>query len=157
MIELRFKELTETAVIPKLATEGSACFDLTVDRIENDGNGKAKLFFGLASEFPDDYKLCIVPRSSFNHKGWVMQNSPGQVDSDYRGEIAMFVQAFPIGAIRDEKSMWGHSFVYPILPYAIGERCAQAFLQAVVPTKIVKVLEVSETERGTGGFGSTGK
>ena len=152
MVNLKFKKLSETAQIPRLATEGAACFDLTVDRIEETAPGKIKLFFGLASEFPDDYKLCIVPRSSFNHKDWVMQNSPGQVDSDYRGEIAMFLQAFPIGL----SGAYANGFYYPNSPYQVGDRCAQAFLQAVVPTRILEVVEVSETVRGTGGFGSTG-
>lgn len=159
MIELRFKKLTETAVIPKLATEGAACFDLVVDRVEQVSPGKVKLFFGLACEFQDDYKLCIVPRSSFNHKDWVMQNSPGQVDPDYRGEIAAFLQAFPIGIESEEFAgvNFGYKLTYPECPYQVGDRATQAFLQAIVPTRILEVGEVSETVRGTGGFGSTGK
>ena len=159
MVELRFKKLTETAQIPRLATENAACFDLVVDRIEEVAPGKIKLFFGLACEFPDDYKLCIVPRSSFNHKDWVMQNSPGQVDPDYRGEIAMYLQAFPVGVEVTHNIFADTSegeLVYPDSPYQVGDRAAQAFLQAIVPTRILEVGEVSVTKRGTGGFGSTG-
>lgn len=161
MVTIKFKKLAEDAVIPFLATEGAACFDLTANRIEEVDRGKIKILFGLACEIPEDYKLCIVPRSSFCLKGWVQANSPGQVDPDYRGEIAMFLEAIPMGIkegyIKNEKvTYWGHTLIYPELPYKVGERCAQAFLQEIVPTKITMVGEVTETVRGTGGFGSTG-
>lgn len=79
---IKFKKLHEKAIIPQVMTEGAACFDLVATEIEyNPERNKVKIHFGLACEFPKDYKLCIVPRSSFGHKSWFQANSPGQIDS----------------------------------------------------------------------------
>lgn len=67
---VKIKKLNENAVIPELATEGSACVDLVATSV-NITDGKATVGFGFATEIPPGYKVNIVPRSSFSHKGWV--------------------------------------------------------------------------------------
>ncbi len=159
MLTLKFKKLNDRAIIPHFASTKAACFDLTANRIEINPRGdKAKIYFGLAAEIPEGYQLEISPRSSFCHKDWVMQNSPGQVDSDYKGELMMFLQAIPI-SISD--TIWGDLvgsiLVYPKLPYQVGERVAQCKLVKVEQYTIEETQELSTSERGEGGFGSTGK
>lgn len=154
MLNLIFKKLTETATIPSFTRENDACFDIVVDSIEMIGENKTIIHFGLACEIPKDYKLVLVPRSSFTHKSWIQANSPGQIDSEYRGEIQMRIEAIPTGI--------NGMGIYPKLSYApipfkVGDRSIQAFLQKVEIYKITEENELSETTRGEGGFGSSGK
>jgi dUTP pyrophosphatase len=146
-----------------MGTKGAACFDFTITRIERFGGNKAKLFFGLACEFPEGYVMTIQPRSSFCHKGWVQQNSPGQVDSDYRGELQMYIEAIPQQYDESAYSEDGYKItgtgemLYTPLPFKVGDRCCQAKLEEVIPVEFEEVEELSDTERGAGGYGSTGK
>lgn len=137
------------AVIPEYKTSGAACFDLVATDIERVSAGKVKIKFGIAVEIPEGYKMCIVPRSGRCLKGWVQINTPGQVDSDYRGELMWFLDGIPIGKNAD-------SLYYEPLEIGVGQRCAQAWIEKVIKAEFEVVEELSETERGEGGFGSTG-
>lgn len=152
-VTIKIKKLNENAVVPEYKTSGAACFDLVATEIERSGQGNkyAKIKFGIACEIPEGYKIEIEPRSSNCLKGWIQGNSPGQVDSDYRGELMWFLEAIPY----DIKN--AVTLSYPELPYKVGERCAQAHIEEVIKGKFELVNELSETERGSGGFGSTGK
>lgn len=84
-MEIKIKKVHPKAVIPHFMSKGAACFDLTVTEVVEynsygDSN-KVLIKFGISSEIPEGYKMVILPRSSFTHKGWVMANTPGQVDS----------------------------------------------------------------------------
>lgn len=151
-IGIKIKKVREGAVTPEYKTEGAACFDLTAAHIEYVAPGKVKVYFGIACQIPKGYKIEIQPRSSGTLKGWVQLNSPGQVDSDYRGELMWFLDAIPNGI---DKSYLEQK--YPHLPFAVGERCAQGIVEEVITAKFIEVEELTETQRGTGGFGSTGK
>lgn len=153
MIPLKFKKLYEDAKLPVKGTEHAACFDFFVHRIEQPTKDTAILYFGLATEFSPEYVMTLQPRSSFSHKGWEQSNSPGQVDADFRGELQVRLQAIPADIDQRTKE----NFNYPKLPYKIGDRCTQGKLEHVVPVSIEEVTELSDTTRGTGGFGSTGK
>lgn len=144
MIKIKFKKVAPKAQLPAHMTEGAACFDFVAQRIQQIDSKSAIAYFGLVCEFPKEYKLCIVPRSSLCGTGWEQVNAPGQVDSDYRGELQMRFDCY------DEVK--GKEF-----PYKAGDRVGQGFLQEVIPVEFEEVETLSETKRGTGGYGSTGK
>ncbi|MEO1924341.1 MAG: dUTP diphosphatase [Nautiliaceae bacterium] len=140
---LKIKKLNNEAVIPAYQTKEAAGFDLhsIEDVILNPGERKL-IGTGLAFEIEKGYEVQIRPRSglAFKH-GITVLNSPGTIDSDYRGEIKVLL--INLG---DE-------------PFEIkcGERIAQAVVSPVIQAEIEEVRELSDTERGSGGFGSTGK
>jgi len=157
-VPLKFKELHPNAVIPQYGSHGAACVDLVVTEIEYIDEDKVELKFGFSAEIPDGYKVYLMPRSSFTHKGWVMQNSPGVIDSDYRGEWKVRFQAIPINVYLDD---YGNpKLLYESCPYKVGDRAVQASLEVNIHMKFIKTKkdeELSITIRGEGGFGSTGK
>ena len=115
--------------------------------------------FGLGFEIPEGYMLHVVPRSSLSGTGWILSNSVGVIDSSYRGSVkAVFRplvidvhnKVLPLGKMRSE--IYVKEF-----PYKIGDRTAQCYLMPVLPVEWEEVETLSETARGEGGFGSTGK
>ncbi|MGP1361798.1 MAG: dUTP diphosphatase [Candidatus Fimenecus sp.] len=142
---LKIKKLTETALVPTRATEGSAGLDLCAD-IEKSvvlKNGDtAVISTGIAIEIPNGYAAYIFARSGLSIKhGITLLNAVGVIDSDYRGEIK-------VGVINLKKD------TYEIKQ---GERIAQLVIMPVSLMPIKEVQYLSDTERGSGGFGSTGK
>jgi dUTP pyrophosphatase len=142
MIILKIKKLNNKAKVPKLATDGSACFDLSTTEDVMITKGKlVKVHTGIAVEIPTGYCLEIYPRSGVAGRGVIIPNSPAIVDSDYRGELMV--------------NMYG-LFVDRIEVFGAGARIAQAKLVKLNQTNIQVVSNLSETKRGEGGFGSTG-
>ncbi|WP_457562764.1 dUTP diphosphatase [Caminibacter pacificus] len=140
---LKIKKLTQNAKIPAYQTKEAAGFDLHSIKDVVIKPGERKLIgTGLAFEIEFGYEVQIRPRSglAFKH-GITVLNTPGTIDSDYRGEIKVLL--INLG---DE-------------PFEIkeGERIAQAVVAPVIQAKIEEVDELSDTQRGAGGFGSTGK
>ncbi|EMY61517.1 dUTP diphosphatase [Leptospira terpstrae] len=133
------------AVVPEYKTSGSAGMDLSACLTENITIPQGEVVYvptGLAMAIPDGFEGQIRPRSGFSTKNRIlMPNSPGTIDSDYRGEILI-----PL------LNLSGADFV--LEP---GTRVAQIVFQAVDKLTLQVVTELSATERGTGGFGSTGK
>lgn len=150
MLKVKFKKLHKDAVIPKVATKDAACVDVIATEIKQDGPFRI-VYLGFSTEIPKGYKMCIAPRSSFTQKGWVMQNSPAQIDSDYRGEWMVKFEAIPV-EVNEGTSI----FLYEYFPYKVGERCAQCWLEKVEEFEFEEVEELSNTDRGDGGFGHTG-
>lgn len=144
-LQIQIQILREGAVVPEYKTSGSAGMDLSACLTENLLLPKGEVVLvptGLAMAIPDGYEGQIRPRSGFSTKQRIiMPNSPGTIDSDYRGEILI-----PL------LNLSGTDFL--LEP---GTRVAQMVIQAVVKFPIQVVAELSSTERGTGGFGSTGK
>lgn len=146
MTKIKWKKLSPNFSLPVKATEEAACYDAFVNTITFEHNTNSVVYgLGFSTEIPKGWKGVIVPRSSFTKGNWVMLNSPGQVDSDYRGGWMMKVKSLnkPLGE-------------EPI-PFMIGDRCCQIYFEKVEQVEMVEVEELSETERNTGGFGSTGK
>ncbi len=142
-MKLKIKKLNQNAQIPAYQTKEAAGFDLhsIEDTIINPGERKL-IGTGLAFEIERGYEVQIRPRSglAFKH-GITVLNSPGTIDSDYRGEIKVLLINL------------GNK------PFEIkcGERIAQAVVAPVIQAEIEEVENLSDTERGSGGFGSTGK
>ena len=141
MTAIKLKKLVEHAEIPKLATEGAAGFDLVGLDYYYDHNNKFHEFgTGLAIELPPGYEAQIRPRSSISKTSLVIVNSPGTIDSDYRGEIKVRFKEI------DDRGVL----------YDVGDRIAQLVIQKLPEVTIVEAAELGSTNRGTGGFGSTG-
>ncbi len=145
-MELKIKKLRENAKIPFRATEGSAGMDLFAcidEPVTLAGGEKAVIPTGIAIALPSaELGAFIFARSGLAIKhGIGLLNSVGVIDSDYRGEIC-------VGVINQLSE-----------PYTInpGERIAQMVIMPVSLIPVTEVEELDETERGSGGFGSTGK
>ena len=143
---LKVKLVREGAQLPKRETVGSAGHDLRAcieeDLIIPAGKG-VRLPTGIAIEMESaEYVAIIASRSSMAYKyGIAMGNGIGVIDSDYRGEISVF--------LRNNSDT--DFVVHP------GDRVAQLLLMPVALPEIIEVDELSDTERGAGGFGSTGR
>jgi dUTP pyrophosphatase len=143
-MEVKFRRLRPSAVIPSYQTAGAAGLDLSAamdDSITIAPGGRAAVPTGLAIELQQGFEAQVRPRSGLaRDHGVTVLNAPGTIDSDYRGEIAVLL--VNTGAVAVEI----HS----------GMRIAQLVIAAVVQARIMVVDVLSETVRGSGGFGSTG-
>lgn len=145
-MNLKIKKVRDNAKIPFRATSGSAGMDLYAcidEPITLAGGEKAVIPTGIAIELPNEQLAAFVfARSGLAIKhGIGLLNSVGVIDSDYRGEICVGL----INQLKEE---------YTINP---DERIAQLVIMPVSVIEPVEVLELGDTERGEGGFGSTGK
>lgn len=156
---LKIKKLRDNATIPKQATKFAAGWDVTVAKVEQVEDDLVICYLGFGLDIPEGYKLVLVPRSSLTKTKWILQNSPGQGDSDYKGEYQYRFRALPNGLFKTNKSRnpFEASFGlhYPEFPYKEGERIGQVFLEKVLHIEFEEVEELTETDRGEGGFGST--
>ena len=145
-MDLNIKLLSPKAVLPRYATPGSAAMDLTAcidEPLTIEPGQRVLLPTGIAIALPSaEYVALVFARSSMGVKyGISLSNGVGVIDSDYRGEIKV--------------GLTNHSGE----PYTIqpGDRVAQLAVFPVTQPTIVPVAELDETDRGAGGFGSTGK
>ncbi len=138
---MKIRKLHRDAVIPKYQTKHSAGFDLhsVWDYCFNPGQ-TILIPTGLAVEFQPVHCLQLVSRSGWAKKGLVVINSPGIIDADYRGEVLLLMKN-----ISQET----------IMIFA-GDRIAQGLIVPIVQVSIEEVSDLSDTDRGQGGFGSTG-
>lgn len=148
-IQIKFvwsdKEKAEGIRLPSYETEGSAGMDVeaavTEDVIIHSGS-IALIPTALAVSIPVGYEIQVRPRSGLAIRhGITLINSPGTIDSDYRGEVK-------IGLINHGASAY---------TVCRGDRIAQFVVAPVVLADFVEVAVLDETERGTGGFGHTGR
>ena len=135
-----------TNATPALATAGSAGVDirayLNEKVILNPLERKKLIHTGLKVEIPLGYEIQIRPRSGLAYKhGITVLNSPGTIDSDYRGEIGVLLINLSNEAFEIKN----------------GERIAQMILAKHEVPNFIQLKELSSSERGEGGFGSTGK
>ena len=138
---LKYKKLHPEAVPPLFATSGSACFDLTSISTHIQGDN-ITCTTGLAFEVPDGYVMLVYSRSGHGFKqGLRLANCVGVIDSDYRGELMV-----KLHKDRDGDFNIKH-----------GDRVAQAMLVELPDYTLEEVSELSDTVRGTNGFGSTSK
>lgn len=144
-MELKFKRLEDNAILPIRGTKGAAGIDLTctkIDTVINEANQLMLVYHtGLAVEIPAGYVGLLIPRSSIWKKSLWLTDNVGVIDSDYRGEI-MAVMKATTDAI-------------PAV-YHKGERFCQLVIVPVPEYEITEVSELTPTERGDCGFGSTG-
>lgn len=144
-MELKFKRLEDAAVLPIRGTKGAAGIDLTcikIDTVINEANQLMLVYHtGLAVEIPAGYVGLLIPRSSIWKKSLWLTDNVGVIDSDYTGEIIAVMKAT--------------TDAIPAV-YQKGERFCQLVIVPVPEYEITEVSELTPTERGEGGFGSTG-
>lgn len=160
-MQVKVKKLSENAVMPKKAHKTDAGFDLVATSREIDGDGNIVYGTGLAFEIPEGYVGYIFPRSSISKKDVMLTNAVGVIDSGYRGEVtAKFKMAIEAGMLIKE-NMEEH--YYPETQFAngrvynVGERIAQLIIMPLPKIELEEATELSESDRGEGGYGSTGK
>lgn len=128
--------------LPSYATDGSACMDLMASVYTNiPPNGTCIVKTRLYMEIPHGYKIEIYSRSGLASRGITVANTPGQVDSDYRGEVGVILH----------NSTEEHFYINQ------GDRIAQMAIVPVTRCAWQEVEELTETDRAGGGFGSTGR
>ena len=144
MLQIKFKKKDEQTKLPFTGSLNAACYDVYAHSIKLERPDKIIVGLGFSTEIPPGFKGILVPRSSISKTNWFLANSMGIIDADYRGEWMMVLRTTG-------------SVMYDALPFAIGERCAQIYFEKVNDVEIEEVNELSDTTRGEGGFGSTGK
>jgi len=140
---VKVKKLDPEAVYPQYQTPGSSGMDLVALTDQFLNKGQIRLVStGLAFEIPTGYEGQIRPRSSLaSRHGVTVVNSPGTIDSDYRGEVKVALINLSTESYKVTK----------------GDRIAQLVIAPVMKAEIEAVTEVTDSERGEGGFGSTGQ
>lgn len=136
------KKLHPNAVIPTYAKQGDAGMDLVATEIINEEVFQITYGIGLAMEIPEGFVGLIFPRSSIRKTDLSLTNCVGVIDSGYRGELQ--------ATFRKERGVVSKK-------YEVGDRIAQIMIIPYPPIEFVETDELSNTERGDGGFGSTGK
>jgi len=143
MLDIKIKPTHDNFKHPIKGSEHAACWDVYAADVKQLEYGKWEIDLGFATEIPEGWKGVIVPRSSITKTELIMQNSPAQIDSDYRGS-------------------WKIKFLFYLdvleepFPYQIGDRVAQIYFEEVKPFQFDLVTILNDTERGSGGFGSSG-
>jgi dUTP pyrophosphatase len=146
-VKIKFKSLTGSTALPSKANPYAAGIDIQASQdvlllpMDWSGGGVTAVRTGWAAEIPEGYEIQVRSRSGLAKKGIVVANSPGTIDSDYRGELIVLL--VNIGTTSYEVKT--------------GDRIAQLVVSKVLDVEIEEVQELSETSRGSKGFGSTGK
>lgn len=140
---IKVKKLHEDATIPYFSTEGSSGADVKAIEDVRIGPREIKMLsLGFAVEIPKGYELQVRPRSGLAAKwGITIINSPGTIDSDYRGEMKV--------------ALVNHS--HNTFDVRKDDKIAQLVLHKVPNAYYLEVEELGETSRGIGGYGSTGR
>ena len=139
---VKVKKLSDNAVIPSYSKVGDAGMDLTITREIENTTFDVSYGFGISIEIPKNFVGLVFPRSSVRNQDLMLSNCVGVIDSGYRGELqATFKKTNGLDSIK----------------YKVGERGAQIIILPYPTIYMTEVPELSDTDRGTGGFGSTGK
>ena len=139
---LKFRRIHPDASLPSYAHEGDAGMDVrSVEDVEIAPGSRALVHTGLVMMLPPGWEAQVRPRSGLALKhGVTVLNTPGTIDAGYRGEVGVILANFGEGPFMVAK----------------GDKVAQIVVAPVARAEIVESAEVDETERGAGGFGSTG-
>ena len=144
-MKVKIKKLHPNAVKPKYAKESDAGMDLVATEIISETPSQITYGIGLAMEIPDGMVGLIFPRSSIRKTRLQLSNSVGVIDSGYRGELQATFNKITT-TIENQKN-----------DYKVGDRVVQIMIIPHPTIELNEVNELSNTERGEGGFGSTGK
>lgn len=139
-MKVKIKMLYPDATPPKYAHPGDACADVYAFSISGDSNNNVVIGLGFAMEIPEGHVGLLFPRSSIAKTGHGFRNSVGVIDSGYRGELMIKLS---------KNDNQGY--------YKLNERVGQLMILPYPQIEFEEVEQLSDTARGTGGFGSTGK
>ena len=167
---VKIKKLHENAVVPKYAKSGDAGLDLTATSKFYDEFGNVVYGTGLAIEIPEGYVGLIFPRSSNSKQDLLLCNSVGVIDSGYRGELICKFKPSVIfcndaisengtdGKLSDTFDLISIPLTdgYTYHEYNVGDKVCQLIIMPYPQIELQEESELSSTERGDNGFGSTG-
>jgi dUTP pyrophosphatase len=139
-MKIKITKLHPDAIIPSYAKSGDAAMDLHATELKRDKHGNYVYLTGLALEIPLGFVGLLFPRSSVSKTAMCLSNSVGVIDSGYRGEIMLKFRLL--------------GDANPI--YRVGDRVGQLMVVPHPKVEFIEVEELSNTDRGDGGFGSTG-
>ena len=145
-MDVKICKLSDEAVIPTYAHPGDAGMDVVATSV-NITDDYIEYGTGLSFEVPEGYCMLIFPRSSNSKKDLILANSVGVLDSTYRGELKL----------RFKKCY--QPVIYGLVAkniYDVGDKVGQIMILPYPQVNFIEVDSLSETERGDGGFGSTG-
>jgi dUTP pyrophosphatase len=152
-MEIRFKKLIPEAKTPFRKIDIDAGFDLYATSVEETPDFIV-YYTGIALEIPEGYVGLVFPRSSVTKYDLMLKNCVGVIDASYRGEIMCRFQgtnSIQYSAGNKKMKIYGDNI------YKVGERVAQVVFLELPKITLKEVQELSETQRGSGGFGHTGK
>ena len=149
-MKVKFKKLVPEAKAPYRAHSTDAGFDLYATSRSVDKSGCAVYGTGLAFEIPDGFVGLLFPRSSVAKKDLLLSNCVGVIDSGYRGEVMMKFRT-----IRDYHKNGHLSNIYEL--YTVGDRVGQLIVMPIPSVEYVEAKELEESDRGEGGYGSSGR
>ena len=144
-MQVRIKKINSNAIIPTYAKSGDAGMDMVATKVISDGLDSITYGTDIAVEIPEGFVGLVFPRSSIRKTGLQLSNSVGVIDSGYRGEIQATFKK--IQGVSNEA----------LENYKVGDRIAQIMIIPYPQIEFTEVEELTNTERGEGGFGSTGK
>lgn len=150
ILKVKIKKLTQDAVIPSYAKPNDAGMDMTCVKI-NKTKDYTEYETGISMEIPEGYAGFLFPRSSNSKVDHLLCNSVGVVDPDYRGPIN-----FRFKNVKNEQGITEFINIPPS-HYNVGDRVGQIIILPFPKIQFEETDELSETERGEGGFGSTNK
>lgn len=157
-MKVKIKKLSADAVMPTKAHPSDAGFDLVATSRAIDAYGNVVYGTGLAFEIPEGYAGLLFPRSSLAKKDLLLSNSVGVIDSHYRGEVTMKFKP-SVALVEEPRNKAGyvisHDFDYN--RYEVGDRIGQLIVMPIPEVEFEWVDELSTTDRGEGGYGSTGR
>ena len=174
-MKVKIKKLHPDAVIPAYAKTGDAGMDLTAVSMSIDDYGCISYGTGLAFEIPEGYVGLVFPRSSNCKKGVILTNCVGVIDSGYRGEVSfkfrpLYEKAHSIASkeykacLKESHPNFDETQEFVLLEYPgnnitfkVGDRIGQIIIMPYPQIEFEEVEKLSETERGTGGYGHTGE
>ena len=148
-MKVRIKKLNEGAIVPSYSKQGDAGMDLTAINISKDNVGNITYHTGLAIEIPEGYVGLLFPRSSISKKQQFLTNGVGVIDSSYRGEIMAKFKPV-MGSYESILDLFESN------EYEVNDRVVQLIIMPYPEIEFEEVEELSSSERGYGGFGSTG-
>lgn len=151
---LRIQKLVPEAQVPKRQSAEAAGYDLhAIEPAIIRSGEQAIIGTGLAIAVPVGWVGKICPRSGLSaNSGITIQNAPGVLDSDYRGEVKVIL--YNTGTIREQRGMVMEKKRYKV---EVGDRIAQLVVEPCYLGDVIEVDNLDETQRGSGGFSSTGK
>lgn len=141
-MKVKMKKLHPNAVKPKYAKESDAGMDLVATEIISNTTFQVTYGLGIAIEIPDGMVGLVFPRSSIRNTELTLSNSVGVIDAGYRGEL---------------QATFNKLNGFESVAYKVGDRVAQIVIVPHPIVQFVEVDELTESKRGDGGFGSTGK
>lgn len=162
-MKVKIKKLNDKAVLPHKAHPSDAGFDLVATSCGIDEHNNIVYGTGLAFEIPEGYVGLIFPRSSISKQDLALSNAVGIVDCHYRGEVmakfkpTLAADRFVYSHEDDDTFMMVQGLHRAHTAYKIGDRIAQLIIMPYPEIEFEEVDELSATDRGGGGYGSTGK